>query len=452
MADRPNIVICFCDQLRAHSVGCYGNDEVRTPNIDRLAAEGTRFEHAITPNPVCTPARSALLAGQYSRTCAGMLGNTQEDPPNPKRVRLGEPTLPERLREVGYRTALVGKWHIDPHPRLLGFEQAVFPLVPHRNYGQTYFDEAGRSFVVEEFGPDFELAQARKFLSDCAADGEPFFLYHNISLPHQPIGPDHMPARYHNLYDPDALTLRPNTEVDGEPAHSQWWFSVYNSADFFWREQRGEEQDPADVVAEDFTLRDLTAMYYAAATCTDDYLGLLLQALEERGLADNTTVVFASDHGDNLGSHGLFNKNRLIEEAIRIPLIVRTPGEDAKVISDPVSLVDVAPTLLSLAGAEPAEAMQGQDLAGAIRGEGGSLRDAAFIETGRELGIRTRDHLLGIPYDAEEREASAEVTKFFDLRADPYEERNLAQTGEEPDLRESLRRRLLAWDAETPWM
>jgi arylsulfatase A-like enzyme len=98
MSSAPNIVICQCDQLRACSIGCYGDDDARTPHIDRLAGSGLRFETAITNNPVCTPARSCLLSGQYSRTCTGMLGNVHQDPPNPERVRLLAPTLAEVLR------------------------------------------------------------------------------------------------------------------------------------------------------------------------------------------------------------------------------------------------------------------------------------------------------------------------------------------------------------------
>jgi choline-sulfatase len=454
---RPSILLCLCDQLRALSVGCYGDRCARTPSIDRFAASAARCDLAITPNPVCTPARSALLSGQYSRTCAGMLGNTHDDPPNPKRVRLREPTLPERLREAGYRTALVGKWHIDPQPTLLGFDTAVYPRIPHRYYGQTYFDQPGRRVVVEGFGPDWELQRSRDFLADRARDGEPFFLYHNISLPHQPIGPGHMPERYVRLFDRQQVPVRANALLDGTPAHSRWWFSVYRSADFFWRHRRGEPQDPADIAPEDFDLRDLTALYYGAAACTDDLFGRLLEAVEANGLADDTVVVFASDHGDNLGSHGLFNKNALIEESIRVPLIFRVPGRSASVISPPVSLIDVAPTLLDLAGIGGWGHMQGQSLAPALGGDVGGLRDAAFIETGREIGIRTERHLLGVPHDEARRRAGPEVSLLFDLAADPYELRNLAGVDEADGAataapRERLRERLLTWDRQTPWL
>ena len=140
-AVKPNIVLCMCDQMRAFEVGCYGHPVVRTPNIDRLASRGTRFDLAVTNNPVCTPARASLLTGQYSRTCCGMLNNTHVNPPNPKRERMLEPTVAEVCRENGYRTALIGKWHMDPQPQLVGFDHAVYPRYEHKYYEQTYYNE-----------------------------------------------------------------------------------------------------------------------------------------------------------------------------------------------------------------------------------------------------------------------------------------------------------------------
>ena len=452
--NQPNIVLCMCDQLRAFEVGCYGNEHVRTPNMDRLARSGARFDLAITPDPVCTPARSSTLTGQYARTCAGMLNNVHRNPANPERERLLDPTLPEVLRENGYHTELIGKWHIGPRPCLIGFDRAVYPKVAHRYYDQTYFTDEGDSFVVEEFGPEWEMQRVREFLAGRRDAEEPFFLFHNISLPHQPIGRGHMPDRYVEMYDPDEVPLRPNTMQDGEPSHDRFWFNVYTSADFFWRHVKDEEQAPEDIVAEDFDLRDLTALYYGATTCVDDLLGELMGALDENGLAEDTIVVFVSDHGDNLGSHGLFNKNSLIEEAIRVPLIVRDPRWDpAENETDLVNLIDIAPTLLDLAGAGEPEHMQGQSMRPLMEGKTEvPERDATFIETGPMIAIRTRSHLYGVHYDEEEREVVAGEEWFYDLRTDPYELNNLAGTGEQEDTRKQLRRRLLEWDASTPWL
>lgn len=448
--DLPNIVICQCDQLRAFNVGCYGDPVVKTPNMDRLAARGVRFETAITPNPVCTPARSAILSGQFSRTCAGMLGNVHKDPPNPNRERLNSQTLPECLKALGYETALIGKWHVDPQPQLIGFDRALYPKVAHRHYGQTVFDEHTNAQVVDEFLEDFFIDRVRSTIE--TPRDTPFFLHYNISTPHQPIGPGQMPEKYLNMYDPEQIELRPNTRTEGETPHDpQFWYRVYRSADFFWDWLAKREPRPEDAeLPEGFGLKDLTALYYGAISCVDDYLGKLLDILEANGTLDNTIIVFCADHGDNLGSHGLFNKNSLIEEAIRVPLIMAGPGLTFGVQPNPVNLVDVAPTLLSLLGQTPPAHMQGEavdDLPQTIDPE-----RATFIETGRQIAIRTQTHLYGLPFDESKRCVTDGNAVFYDLQTDPYELHNLADTDEQAELRASLHDRLLAWDMGCPWM
>ncbi|MFW5857062.1 MAG: sulfatase-like hydrolase/transferase [Planctomycetota bacterium] len=453
MPDRPNILFFLCDQLRAFEVGCYGGTHVRTPNMDRLAAEGTRFVHAVSNNPICTPARSIMLSGEYSRTCTGMLGNVHDNPPNPERVRLVDPTLPETLREAGYRTALVGKWHVDPQPRLVGFDRTVYPDFEHTYYGQRYWDETGRSWTVDDFGPDYELATLEAFLDE--PRDEPFFVFHNIGQPHQPIGPGHMPERYTTMYDPARVPLRPNVPDELDPDNARHWYNIYTSAAYFWRHVAGQAQDPADLVDDAFSIRDLTALYCGATTLVDDYLGHVLKALEQRGLLENTILVFTSDHGDNLGSHGRFNKAALIEESIRIPLLVRDPRAPDGIAADGgvASLVDVLPTLLDLAGVAAPDCVQGTSLAPVVRGEPGAvLPDAACIETHGVVGIRTATHLLGIGFDEASRTAADAPALFYDLERDPFELANLAATDEEAGVRAALEARLRAWDAGTPWL
>lgn len=449
----PNIIICQCDQLRAHAVGCYGDPVARTPHMDRLAREGVRFATAISNNPVCTPARSCLLSGQYSRTCTGMVGNVEENPPNPRRVRLLDPTLADVARLAGYRTAHIGKWHLDPQPQLVGFQSAVYPGYDHKYYGQTYYDEQARPFQVAEFGGDFDAHRATAFLE--SARGEPFLLNYNISLPHQPIGAGHMPERFVTLFGRDAVPIRPNAAKDGRLSHDRRWFKIYTSADFYWDEvKRGGYRGP-EWLPPDFDLRDLTALYYGATACVDDLLGRLLADLDRLGLAENTIVVFLSDHGDNLGSHGLFNKDVLFEESVRVPLLLRWPaGLAAGVV--PAGLaqtIDVMPTLLDLAGLPVPERVQGRSLLPAVRGAPPPAEDAVFIETDQyQIGIRTATHLYGMQLDRTSREIANPALYFFDLRSDPYQERNLAGTCEQPDTAARLRARLAAWHAQTPWL
>lgn len=448
--DRPNVVICLCDQLRAFDVGCYGDSEIRTPNIDKLASEGVRFETACSNNPVCTPARSILLSGQYSRTCAGSLVNVAE--PIAERDIFPDPTIAEAFKSAGYRTGLIGKWHVRTHPTSLGFETAYFPHHSHRYTGQTYFHGDGRSQVVADFAPQTELTELHTFLQ--SEDQRPFFLYYNICQPHMPL--DDIPEIYSRMYAPESVKLRPNTFDDGKPAFDENWFKIYLWDYLFYQ----KHLPYTEALPAGFDLRHLTALYRGSITWADDQLGELMRELGAAGLDENTIVVFTSDHGDNLGSHQLFNKDVLYEESTRIPMIFRSCGDLApRMVSTQVaSLVDVMPTLLSLAGADVPHSVQGTDLSSVVRGREDSVGDnAAFIETSLgPVGIRTLTHLYGINKAKDGPHRSTEVTDdrymLFDLASDPLQMDNQAGSAGSESLANELRERLLSWDRETPWM
>jgi len=469
---QPNVVVVLADQLRAFEVGCYGNLSVRTPNIDRLAAEGVRFDVAVTNNPVCTPARSCLLTGQYSRTCTGELGNVADDPPCPRRRRLVDPTMAEVLRDAGYRTGLVGKWHIDPSPMILGFDSALYPLTVHRYSQQTYIENDDRWFTVGAFSPDFEADAACRFVAE--NKDRPFFLYYNIPVPHNPIGPGELPERFANMFDPTSVPLRPNVWQDGRMAGDDTWFKVMRSWDYFWRmwgpcwnaapscgypDAVGEL--PVDALPENYSLPDLAALYYGATSWADTLLGRVIGAIEENGLADNTLIVFLSDHGDNLGSHHLFNKDCLYEEAIRIPFILRRPGALAPIVNSEqiAQIIDVAPTLLAMCGLEVPESMQGRDLSDVVRGHSDAMSDNfAFIETDPSqfgqptIGIRSPEMLYGMTLSTDCRTIDDDHAFLFNLKADPYQQSNLADAVGSDPIRAELKERLATWHQSTPWL
>lgn len=469
----PNIVVCLCDQLRSFSVGCYGDAHARTPNIDRLAVGGVRFEQAFSNNPVCTPSRSSLLSGQYGRTCTGEIGNVADDPPTPVRRRLVDPTLPEALRGAGYQTALIGKWHIDPSPMSVGFDYSLHPLTIHRYAQQTFLENDKRWFDVGPYAPDFEGQQVRRYIGENR--DRPFFLFYNISLPHEPIGAAEMPPQYAGMFDPAQVPLRPNVYKDGQAAHREQWFKIYTIWDYFWRVaprpcwnasprcnypgQIGEL--PTDALPAGFDLRHLTALYYGATAWTDALVGGLRASLEENGLLDNTIVVFLSDHGDNLGSHHLFNKDCLYEESIRIPMIFHWPqGLSPRVDATHLSqIIDVAPTLLGLAGVDAPPTMQGRNLAAAMRGDAQApTADHVFIETepyvaGRPtIGIRTSTHLYGMKLTPDCRRIEDERYCLYDLTTDPYQERNIITSAGDSPLAQRLRGLLRQWHEQTPWL
>ena len=395
MSDQPNVIVCMCDQLRAFEVGCYGNAVVRTPNIDRLAASGVRFEHAVTNNPVCMPARSCLLSGQYSRTCMGSLGNHLEvdvtgnrylpEYPIGERVHFPDRTLPEQLKGAGYDTALIGKWHVQPSPLTVGFDTAVYPRVHHRHTGQTFIENSGMGEVVPGYSVGYEAERVAQFLR--APRERPFFLFYSISPPHMPLLD--APEKYLTLYTPQDVPLRPNVYRDGKLAYDEHWFSIYLWDFLYYQEHLPHTQRLPD----GFDLRHLIALYFGMTTWVDDMVGRLMHELERTGQADNTIIVFTSDHGDNLGSHHTFNKDTLMEESIRIPLIVHAPRQwQPRVAQNHVAqLIDVMPTLLGCCGADIPASAQGCDLTPVLTGESDALGGgAAFIETSSgQVGIRT---------------------------------------------------------------
>jgi len=458
-AEPPNIVICLCDQLRAFEVGCYGNEVIRTPHIDRLASEGVRFETAVTNCAVCMPARSVLLSGQYSRTCCGTLNNAHEMLPSggwvmqqypaAGRPHIRDTCLPETLQELGYETAAIGKWHIHSWPHDLGFDYSLVPRVYHGHTGQSFSENGGREFVPEGFSVDFEAERVGEFLRGRCEGDPPFFLYHNISPPHPPLAD--APEKYLKMYHPDEVPIRPNAFVDGQMAHNPDWYRIYlYDQQYYWHHLPFTDNLP-----EGFDLRHLTALYYGMTTWVDDTLGKLMAELEEAGLAENTIVLFASDHGDNLGGHGRWNKNTLNEEATRIPFILRWPAAlRPRVPGQQVaSLVDVMPTLLDLLGADIPDRVQGQSLAPVVRGEREALeRDAAFIESNVEgIAIRTPSLLFGMQTDRGTREITNPDLLLYDLGTDPYQQENLART-ERSSQAEPLRKELAEWHRRTPWM
>lgn len=498
----PNIVICMCDQLRAFETGCYGHPVVRTPHMDRMSNRGPWLRTACSNSPLCVPARSVLLSGQYARTCTGTSSGFCGFPPSRQRVVCQEPVLPEVLREAGYRTAAVGKWHLHPAPDLLGFEQAVYPHNLHHHIGQTFYDLAGHHTEVGGFSLDFEMDQVRTFL-DQQDPSAPFFLYYNLSPPHMPLLD--APERYTRMYHRDEVLLRENVWKDGKLVHDRDWFRSYlwdyrgnlglylnqpevlMTDDYRTRKSlsptypvralvkdvhdllNDPDLGPAmrkrfpyldDSILDDFDLRDLTALYYGMTSCVDDYLGQLMEALEERGQAEDTLVVFLSDHGDNLGSHHLWMKDHLYEESTRIPMLFQwgdrlPPGP----VEDQVgSIVDLMPTLLGLAGLETPSSCQGANLSPVLKRETAVTgENCAFIETYRQraLGIRTPTRMFGsVMQGASEAQwgpsEKPEEQFAFDLSLDPFQKRNLAVEAATSPEWTALRERLFRWHRETP--
>jgi arylsulfatase A-like enzyme len=452
-AKKPNVVIIFCDQLRSFTVGCYGNQFVKTPNIDRLAKNGFKFEQCITNGPVSVSARSSLLSGQYSRTSAGSRANEMSKETGGSlferndRMKFKDPTIAEEFRKLGYKTAQIGKWHIDTRPSLAGFDESLVTAGNIFTNGSFSKNEE-KPYPVPGFTTDYETIMAKEYITANKNSDKPFFLYYNIISPHMPIL--HVPYKYSHMYDPKEVPLRDNVWKDGVLAHDEQWFHIY-----MWQTFYNKAYQPLTAkTSPDFTLRDLTALYYGSVTWVDDTVGEILASLKENGLEDNTIILFTSDHGDMLGSQHMWNKDRLYEEAIRIPMIFSWPGmiKPDKTSNQIATLIDIMPTLLDLCGGTIPGNVQGQSLMPVLSGKKDRLgMEYAFIETPYgEMGIRTSTHIYGILSNKEDTAIEDDRYLFYDLEEDPYEFKNLAKTDKSSAIANDLRERLIKWDKDTP--
>ncbi|MCL5270674.1 MAG: sulfatase [bacterium] len=434
---RPNIVFVFADQLRAQEVGCYGGRQAPTPNIDRLAREGVRFTNAISTYPVCSPYRAMLLTGLYPMH-NGMYFN--DLPMKPGLTGFGDV-----CRGAGYRTAYIGKWHIDgrgreayiPPERRLGFEHWMVLECTHEYFKSRYYaDDSDQVRVWEGYDAVAQTRAAQEYIRAQAGQG-PFALFLSWGPPHSPYI---APPSYMDRFSADRVQLRPNAT---ERAVADDLFAQQRvrlpEKYLHWRRLM------RDFLESDAALRKALAGYLAATAALDDCIGDLLRTLEEQGILDETIFVFTSDHGDMVGSHRLFEKEWPHEESILIPFVTRYPARiPAGTVSDALlAPIDVMPTVLALAGV-PCPRVDGLDQSDAATGRGGGGRDAlllmhlatvgnAWFANGLDAwrGMRTKTHTYA-------RFEDGTPWVFYDNEADPYQMRNLAAD----PASEALRRRL----------
>ncbi|MAF11286.1 hypothetical protein CMK11_12615 [Candidatus Poribacteria bacterium] len=419
-----NILFLFADQMHAFALGCMGNSEIHTPNLDSLAEQGVLFRNAYSNAPVCTPYRGTLFTGRYGSQ-TDMLGNTAPLP-------AGEMTLADCLNEAGYRTSYVGKWHIGdtwnkavPEALRGGFTDFI-GYQAHNDFlnGVWFFDEHGDRRESDAHRTEATTDVAMERLE--AVAGEPFAMFVSYQNPHYPIQPS---PEYAAMYEGIELTRRPNCR-DVEPytgTHSP-------------TSPKPRELDP-NYRRYGGDLGEYLRLYYAMVTQLDANIGRLLGRLDELGIADETVVVFTSDHGDMQGSHGLTNKGVGWEESSHVPQIVRVPGGRSGEVADGiVSGVDFFPTLLGLADAVCPPGKEGVDLGPFLRGHTDSEPSRVFAEMQSWCMVRDGDWKLV----AERPDVTP--SHLFDLGADPYEMDNLLASAPHADIRERLLAALREWD------
>ena len=428
---QPNIIYVFADQLRYSSLGCSGNSQVKTPNIDQLASEGIVMDNAFSSCPICSPYRAELLSGLYAHQ-NGVVCNEYE-------MRHDIPTLPQCLKSNGYRTAFVGKWHLGYGPyteeKRYGFDYMFATNMPKDSFaGIYYLNEDGPFELNEEWLPCKETSVAIDFIEKHLNENndQPFMLMMSWIPPHWPYNT--LPDRY-NIYNAEDIVLPPNI--------------------------------PEQMAA--FEKKE-TALYYGNITGLDDQIGRLITAIDRLGIADNTIFVFSSDHGDHLGAHGYGkprdkwlhhskrgSKATPYDESIHIPFIMRWPQKiKAGIRSDIIfNSVDVMPTLLRMADTAIPCTIAGKDLSFAFFNEDGECPESAFFQIlgqgwphrgpwlGYWRGIRTKRYVYARWYDEDFEPV------LFDREKDPYEMNNCYDDPEYVDIRENLEKLLCGWLKKT---
>lgn len=431
---RPNLLLIMTDQQRGDCLGCDGHPVLETPNLDQLAAEGSRFRHAYSAVPSCIPARATLLTGM-DQWHTGLLGMGGHWGPIPNSYRH---TLPGELARAGYHTQGVGKMHFHPARALNGFHNTILDehamdqtgetsdyeawFAQHRTGPYDFADHgldwnswmARPSHLPEHLHPTHWTAQQAIEWLGRRDPGKPFFLKVSFVRPHSPYDP---PAVYYDLYRDRSMPA---------PSLGDWAAGNDDPRTAAqidaWRGRRS-----------DVEIQRARACYYASITFIDHQIGRLLQALrrQHREAWENTLVVFLSDHGDMLGDHHLWRKTYGYEGSCRIPLIVRPPaswgGLRHQVRDEVAELRDIMPTFLEAAGVEIPGTCQGRSLLPLARGETGDpWRPYLHGEHARCYSPEQANHYLT---DGREKYLwfpHLGTEQLFDLVSDPAECHNLA--------------------------
>jgi choline-sulfatase len=481
---QPNILVVMCDQLTPSLTGAYGHPVVRTPNMDRLAREGVRFDAAYTPSPLCAPARASFMTGRY----ASSLGVYD----NGAAFDSDVPTFAHYLTNAGYETVLSGKMHFVGADQLHGFRRRLTTDCYPSNFSWTarrepHVNHPGGADRV--MATSYVTAGVRPWSTGLAYDAEVHsraleFLRSrrdvttNTSEP-DPETPFCLVVSYHHPHDPFYVTQELWDEYDGAeieaPELPGNLDSTYSQLDRWLNQWHGVEEVS---VRDAEPMRILRRAYFGLVTDIDRKLGELVDALEESGLREDTVVIFTSDHGDMLGERGMIQKRHFYEQSARIPLLVELPGrwEGGREVAEPVSLLDLHATMSEIGGVTDIVEQDGVSLVPAL--DGGMLPDRPVISESHAEGIyapcfmvRSGSHkltyvhghdrqlfdldddpgewvnLVGSPETAAVEQALvSEIEKRFD--PDAIERDIQASIVRRQTVRESMRRNEISWDYE----
>jgi len=459
MSNKPNILYIFPDQHRGDAMGCVGHPSVITPSLNRLSKESAVFERCSTNSPLCMPARASMMTGQYVCEHGIWSNNAAADPKGPSHVR--------NVRDAGYHTALVGKTHLYVHggrdsahhsndfvPVLndWGFDDVLEVHGPiasgthdspytdylkakglldvHRKYIRDYWKEWSTGQAKpwdEEPSPLSDKDHLDAYAGQQAIDwinnykdDKPFYLQVLFPGPHDPFDST---KNYRALYNPDRIPVGlMNAPEDPIPSYVQRVMAWSGIKDIMTRDDK----------------RLMSAFYFAKITLIDEYIGRIVDALENNGLADNTWIVYCSDHGEMLGDHQMSHKIVFYESALRIPCIIRPPkgmeGWKSRGLTDQL---DVTATIADIAGAEPMTDSDGRSLKQQVL-DGPEAADAQngkqyiFSDVVGFSMVRDDRHKLAIDVD------KREPVELFDLESDADEDKNVVNDSAYESVKQNL--------------
>jgi len=432
----PNFLILQPDQHRGTVMGCAGDTQIKTPNLDRLAAEGIRFSNCVSSSPVCSPFRGTLQTGLY---------------PHIHGVDVNSESLFDRVNggfasifaKAGYATGYIGKWHIDgrknkekgaggfiPRERRLGWQEWEGYEAGHQYFNVWRYNDKKEQVPVEgyDWEPTWHTDMALDFAKRKTAEGKPWVYYVSYGPPHNP---KECPEKYLEMYPPESFVLPP---------------------------------DVKKIFSDDETaVRRELQIYYAQVTAIDVEIGRLLEGLKKLGVDENTIILYVSDHGDRLGSHTDINAKTSKEHrprgkgcpyanAFRIPLIIRWPRKikPRQICDTLVNSVDLTPTILDLAGLGIPKTYQGESMAPWCFGDEGPRNEAVYLGIGgleprNVLGKKRRfwravwdgRYLLAVPTDPNN------YRHLYDHKSDPYEMNNLIDSPDHVEQKERMKRLLV---------
>lgn len=419
---RPDIVFILLDDLRWDGLSYKGHPYVRTPNIDQLRHEGASMENAFVTTSICCPSRATFLTGTYASTHGVIDNETSEYDPEIT------PPLTKYLQETGYRTAMIGKWHMGKaaHPR--PYFDYWLSFKAQGVYFDPWFNINGERKRFEGYTTDLLTDKAIEFIREQPLE-EPYFLMLSHKAVHQPFKPA---PRHQDAFGAETTDLRPPSWEDDFRGKPDWQRrEQLDSWRWEWRtREHAAEAVPEVIPPQPFPGKSRYVEQYRCLAAVDEGVGRLMETLRQRGTLENTLIVFTSDNGYFHGEHRRWDKRLASEESLRIPMVIRYPGsiEAGFTVEENVRNVDFAPTILSYAGLPVPAQMQGADMRPLLEQRASAWDDEVFYEYWVDLvhSIPTMKALRDKRYKLVAYPEIDDISELYDLKKDPHEMVNLA--------------------------